>query len=33
MWHYVEDTAPLCGELIKALAEAEYKFRGLGLAG
>jgi len=33
MWRYIEDTAPLCGKLIKALAEAEYKFRGLGLAG
>jgi len=33
MWRYIEDTAPLCGKLIKALAKTERKFRGLGLMG
>lgn len=33
MWQYIEDTAPLCGKLIRTLAVVEEKFRGLGLAG
>jgi len=33
MWQYIEDTASLCGKLIKALAEAECKFRELGIKG
>jgi len=33
MWCYIEDTAPLCGKLIRALATVEERFRGLGLAG
>ena len=33
MWQYIEDTASLCGNLIKALAEAECKFRELGIKG
>jgi len=31
MWQYIEDTAPLCGKLIKALAEVEARFRQMGL--
>jgi len=31
MWQYIEDTAPLCGKLIKALAEVEERFRQMGL--
>jgi len=27
MWTYITNTAPLCGKLIKALAEVEYKIR------
>jgi len=27
MWTYIANTAPLCGRLIRALAEAEYKIR------
>jgi len=27
MWTYIANTAPLCGKLIKALAEMEYKAR------
>jgi len=33
MWQYIENTAPLCGGLIKALAETERKFRELELMG
>ena len=33
MWQYIENTAPLCGKLIKALAVVEERFRRLGLAG
>jgi len=31
MWQYIEDTAPLCGKLIKALAEVEERFRQMGV--
>jgi len=31
MWRYIENTVPLCGKLIKALAETERKFRELGV--
>jgi len=27
MWTYITNTAPLCGKLVKALAEVEYKIR------
>ena len=27
MWTYIANTAPLCGKLIRALAEVEYKIR------
>jgi len=27
MWTYIANTAPLCGKLMKALAEVEYKIR------
>jgi len=33
MWQYIENTKPLCGKLIRALAEVECKFRELGLMG
>jgi len=31
MWQYIENTAPLCGKLIKALAEVEKRFRQMGV--
>jgi len=33
MWRYIENTAPLCGGLIRALAKVECKFREVGVAG
>jgi len=31
MWTYIANTAPLCGDLIKALAEVEERFRQMGV--
>ena len=31
MWQYIENTAPLCGKLIKALADVEERFRQMGM--
>jgi len=31
MWQYIEDTAPLCGDFIKALADVEERFRQMGM--
>jgi len=27
MWMYIANTAPLCGKLMRSLAEVEYKIR------